>query len=58
VYLDTYNDLPWRLQAVQQYSYEDQNPDKIKLRVFQKIASLITKAQGNISPKYSEIYPS
>ena len=27
------------LQAVQQYTHDDQNPDKVKLRSLQKIAS-------------------
>jgi len=51
VYLDTYNDLSWRLQAVQQYTHEDQNSDKIKLRTSQKIASPIMEVQINIKSK-------
>jgi len=48
MYLDAYNDHPWRLQAVQQNTHEDQNSDKIKLRVFQRIASPIIEAQINM----------
>ena len=55
VNLDTYNDHPWRVQAVQQYTHDDQNSDKIKLRVFQKIASPIIEAQKTWSSKYFKI---
>ena len=48
---------PYRLQAVQQYTHEDQNPDKIKLRAFQ-IASPITEAQINMRSKVFKICPS
>jgi len=51
MYLDAYKDHPWRLQTVQQYTHEDQNPDRIKLRVLQKIVRPITKAQIKIKSK-------
>ena len=51
MYLDTYNDHPWRLQEVQQYTLEDLNLDKIKLRVSQKIACPIIGAQINVESK-------
>jgi len=51
VYLDSYSDLSWKLQVVQQYTHEDQNPDKIKFMAFRKISSAITKAQVNIKSK-------
>ena len=51
MYLDTYNDLSWRLQAVQQYTHEDKNPGKIKLRISQKIVSPIMGVQINMKSK-------
>jgi len=51
VYLDTFNDLSWRLRAVLQYTHEDRNPNKIKLRTSQKIASLIMRVQINMKSK-------
>ena len=41
---DTCVDLSWRLQAVQQYTHEDHNPDRIKLKASQKIFSPIIRS--------------
>jgi len=45
VFLDTYDNLPCGFQAVQHYTHEDQNLDRIKLRYFKRM-SVLTKVQS------------
>ena len=55
-YPDTHNDHFWWLQRVKQYTHGDQNSDKIKLKISQKIVSPVLRAVllRKKSPKYFE----
>jgi len=44
MYLDTHDDHLWWLQRVLQYTHENQDSDKIELKVSQKIVSPILRA--------------
>jgi len=48
---ETYDNLFWGLQAVQQYTHEDHNPDRIKHRASQKIISPIIRSQNQLKSK-------